>query len=42
MGVDYKLRPDGTMVVFEEDLINKTPTKVKEFKINAYKTQQGT
>ena len=34
MGVDYKLRPDGTMVVFEEDLINKTPTKVKEFKIN--------
>ena len=35
MGIDYKLRPDGSVVVFEDDLIKKTPTKEKEFKINA-------
>ncbi len=34
MGIDHRIRPDGTVVVFEEDWINKTPTKAKEFKIN--------
>ena len=34
MGIDYKLRPDGSVVVFEYDLIKKAPTKEKEFRIN--------
>ena len=33
MGIDHRIRPDGSVVVFEYDLINKTP-KNKEFKIN--------
>jgi hypothetical protein len=35
MGIDHRMRPDGSVVVFEDDLINKTPNKEKEFKINA-------
>ena len=35
MGIDHRMRPDGSVVVFENDLVNRTPTKEKEFKINA-------
>ena len=35
MGIDHRIRPDGSVVVFENDLVNRTPTKEKEFKINA-------
>ncbi len=34
MGIDHRMRPDGSVVVFENDLINQTPIKEKEFKIN--------
>ena len=34
MSIDHRIRPDGTVVVFEDDLINKAPTKEKEFRIN--------
>ena len=35
MGIDHRIRPDGSVVVLEEDLINKTPKMEREFKINA-------
>ena len=34
MSIDHRMRPDGSVVVFENDLINQTPIKEKEFKIN--------
>ena len=34
MGIDHRTRPDGSVVVFEDDLIKKAPTKEKEFRIN--------
>ena len=35
MGIDHRIRPDGSVVVFVNDLINKTPKNEKEFRINA-------
>ena len=34
MGIDHRVRPDGSLVVFLNDMGNSTTTKTKRFEIN--------